>query len=349
MSLVTPHGRDLAIWLSVFTALILYVVGLRFYVITKIRPRPFRVDDALIILSVAAMLALEGPTFWAIHNGLGARTATLEWSHVAVQIKLKVSAFWTWTISTCACKISLLYLYLKLFQLKVVFARIVWALIALNIIYVIVFITFFMTQCKPVWAAWDQVLNPTNCRPSEIHEITSVAVNLFLDLAVVLVPIPVVSKLQMPLSKKIGITAIFSLGFGVIGIMSWRLYTTSHDSKPDLVYDLYILALQSHLELWLGIIAANLPTLGPLIGHISNMKFIQKLSSSSSSSAPLNGIRKFSLVTFGSWGRNPKKGYRDEFYLLEADEERTQKGTLTTRNTVVSVSAEGIEDRNAKP
>jgi hypothetical protein len=52
----------------------------------------------------------------------------------------------------------------------------------------------------------------------DIQEIASVVVNLVLDSAVVLVPVPVVWKLQMPRNKKLGVTAMFSLGVGYVSI-----------------------------------------------------------------------------------------------------------------------------------
>lgn len=64
MSLVSPRGQALAVWLSVFTVVILLITGLRFYIITKLKPRPFHVEDFFIVLSVVALLALEGPAFW---------------------------------------------------------------------------------------------------------------------------------------------------------------------------------------------------------------------------------------------------------------------------------------------
>lgn len=64
MSHVSPHGRDLAIWIAVFTTVIFAVLGLRFYVIFKVKRRDFRLDDAVILLSVAALLAMEGTTLW---------------------------------------------------------------------------------------------------------------------------------------------------------------------------------------------------------------------------------------------------------------------------------------------
>lgn len=90
--------------------------------------------------------------------------------------------------------------------------RAVWIAMALCIAYVPTFITVFMTQCSPVSAAWDPVLSLTNCRPRETHELVSVAINVVLDLMVVLIPIPVIWNLQMPTQKKVAVIGMFSLG-----------------------------------------------------------------------------------------------------------------------------------------
>lgn len=48
--------------------------------------------------------------------------------------------------------------------------------------------------------------------------------------------------------------------------MAWRIYTTYESTKTtDWSYLIVTTALQSHLELWLGILAANLPMMGHLI------------------------------------------------------------------------------------
>ena len=60
----------------------------------------------------------------------------------------------------------------------------------------------------------------------------------------------------------------FSLCFSIVAIMAWRIQSTvARATDLDWNYNLYTTALQSQLELWLGIIAANLPTLAPLISR----------------------------------------------------------------------------------
>lgn len=52
----------------------------------------------------------------------------------------------------------------------------------------------------------------------------------------------------------------------IVAIMAWRIHSTviAGTAVVDFTHNLFLTALQCHLEIWLGIIAANLPTLGPL-------------------------------------------------------------------------------------
>jgi hypothetical protein len=75
--------------------------------------------------------------------------------------------------------------------------------------YPIVFIPIFMTQCKPLAASWNPTLG--QCKPIKRQEYASVSINMALDLMVVALPLPTIWALQMPLSKKMGVSFVFSL------------------------------------------------------------------------------------------------------------------------------------------
>lgn len=64
MSLVSPRGRKLSIWMASFSLLTLLTLALRLYVVLRISKRNLRVDDYLILISVSGLLAMEGTTFW---------------------------------------------------------------------------------------------------------------------------------------------------------------------------------------------------------------------------------------------------------------------------------------------
>ena len=80
--------------------------------------------------------------------------------------------------------------------------------------YAIAFIAIFMTACDPPSAAWalDPMVAVASCHPIQRQEFASVSANMALDLAVVLISLPVLWKLQMPTYKKIQVTGLFRLG-----------------------------------------------------------------------------------------------------------------------------------------
>ncbi|KAI0902484.1 hypothetical protein F4806DRAFT_502256 [Annulohypoxylon nitens] len=342
--MISPHGRDLIVITVLFTLLSLLSIVLRFYTILKISRRPLRLDDYIVTLSTVSMLAVAVAVIVGIRHGTGFRIDELEWSDVAVQIKVQISTLFTWTISTCTCKLAVLFMYLDIFRTDTNFRRVTWVLIALTLCYSPVFIPFFMTQCYPVSAAWDPVLSKTNCRPLKIQELASVAVHLGLDSAIVIAPLPVIWKLKMPRCKKIGVSLAFSVGVGVIATMVWRMiYTTRPDHGSDFTYELFYVSVQAQLEIWLGILAANIPTLGPLMN-----RYTGKISSYASSvgckqkkdSSKLG--HRITLKTFGSSG-NKDRSARQDFYRLDDwnRESGSRQGIMMNRETRVSVEIPG--------
>ena len=62
--------------------------------------------------------------------------------------------------------------------------------------------------------------------------------------------------------------------------MAWRIQSTVEATKSsDPLYYLYFTSLQSHLEVWLGIIGASLPTLAPIASKLIVPAFSRLISS----------------------------------------------------------------------
>jgi hypothetical protein len=103
--------------------------------------------------------------------------------------------------------------------------------------------------------------------------------------------------------------------------MIWRLISTANPRQPpDLVYDAYLLALQSHLELWLGILAANLPALAPLMRNFRGIQWSSYLLKFGSGNSRSEGSSvAISVKTFGrsSGNTGPKRPNRSDFGPLE--------------------------------
>ena len=90
----------------------------------------------------------------------------------------------------------------------------IYAIMFCSVGFAIAFIPIFMTICDPPSALWnlDPMVAFTHCHPIQRQEYASVAANMALDLAVVIVPLPAVWKLQMPVDKKVKVSLMFSLG-----------------------------------------------------------------------------------------------------------------------------------------
>lgn len=180
--------------------------------------------------------------------------------------------------------------------------------------YAVAFIPAFMTQCKPIAASWDPTLG--HCRPIQRQQYASVSVNMTLDLLVGVLPMPTVWALKMSVRKKLSLTFLFSVGLlyavnpvppelrvkyyiihrlirnSTVGIMAWRIQITYQSANgSDAQYFLYYIALQSHLELWLGTICASLPTLAPIASNII-FPAVSKFVSAHRKLLSLNGSRK---------------------------------------------------------
>jgi hypothetical protein len=122
--------------------------------------------------------------------------------------------------------------------------------------------------------------------------------------------------------------------------MTWRIQTTVQSKKEiDWNYGLYITALQSQMELWLGIIAANLPTLAPLSSQLLVPKIKSYFNSTRSNSKQRStrlstqrsaGGRLLSRVVGG--GDSTLK--RDEFNVLNNDDSHLEMGDTRHLNKI---------------
>jgi hypothetical protein len=121
-------------------------------------------------------------------------------------------------------KISILFFYLKVFPGKG-FRYCVYVFIAANIIYGVVFVFMLIFQCNPIpgaWLAWDGEY-PSKCISINLLGWTAAAINIVLDLAVIILPLPELFRLSMSLRKKVQIIMMFAVGFFVTFVSIIRL------------------------------------------------------------------------------------------------------------------------------
>ncbi|KAF1834516.1 hypothetical protein BDW02DRAFT_630296 [Decorospora gaudefroyi] len=141
----------------------------------------------------------------------------------------------------------------------------------------VIMVKISIFSCIPITAIWDFRLRPppmgsgnakclSNITFSQIAFFNTV-VNIATDFLLALLPIPIVWNLSLSLRAKILLALVLSLGIfaSVAGIMKAHVSKTMLNDAERFVYDRY--SMWNFIELDVGIIAASLPTLKPLLNR----------------------------------------------------------------------------------
>ena len=193
-----------------------------------------------------------------------------------------------------ATKSSILILYLRLSRNAHKLLRVAsWVTLAVVNIAGLVLTFFNVFQCIPV----SQVFAPVGtCIPLITLYLASVPVNVITDIAILVLPIPVLTSMQLPRKQKIILIATFGLGTYVIATDVVRIYYLQQSSGPsnsatspllgnevDFSYHASISFMWSAVEVNLGIVCACIPTMKPLISRILPILVENRRSTSCSS------------------------------------------------------------------
>lgn len=129
-------------------------------------------------------------------------------------------------------KLSLLFFYRRLFLVNQKWLRIAWWA---NLVYIMLWSVgatgFYIFQCWPVQWYWMQYYPRYNvaapdgmkgqCNATSVeHVALPLIFGLASDVALLLLPITAILKLQISLPKKIGLTGIFSVGLLYVALVT---------------------------------------------------------------------------------------------------------------------------------
>jgi hypothetical protein len=110
-------------------------------------------------------------------------------------------------------KISILFFLLRVFPSRQ-FRYTIYATMGLVTAYGLAFLLVTAFQCQPVPYSWEQLENPAGgrCNNINLQGWTSAAINIVIDLIILVLPLRNLYKLQMSWKKKVMIMFMFSLG-----------------------------------------------------------------------------------------------------------------------------------------
>lgn len=205
-----------------------------------------------------------------------------------------------------------------------------------------------ITACSPVsysWNRWDPSEHSGHCIDFNAGVFSAAGINIALDFAIILLPVPKLLELEVSWPRKIGILATFSMGtFSIICsiIRLKSLIEWGHTTNPT--WDYNTIAVWSTIEGASTVICANMPQMaGPIkrcwhrsFGKISlyatdklsttkhSGSHALKLSRGQSHGALESGIQKTMSVRAFSQGR--AQSTRSDENLVRAIEYRYSGG-----------------------
>ncbi|KAG6359894.1 hypothetical protein INS49_010947 [Diaporthe citri] len=227
-------------------------------------------EDWVMTVAVVLMIPLAVLSVPLANYGLGKDMWEVEPDNIT---KILYLYFWDELVYLAVLpvtKISILLFYLKIFPKREVKIAI-WVLVGFNIAYLIVFEVISIFQCRPIagaWLAWDKTFEAT-CNDINMQGWMAAALNLVLDLSVIILPLPELAGLSLSLRKKIQILSMFCVGFFVTIVSALRLQSLAKYANTSNVTQDYVeVGYWSTIEVPVGVICACMPAIRSLIATI---------------------------------------------------------------------------------
>lgn len=220
-----------------------------------------------------------------VRKGMGLHADTLPPDNVVMIAKYLVVAEVLYVFNLVWTKLCILLMYYRIFRFPY-FKTWAYVIGTFVILWVICITFLFIFICVPVQKIWNPQI-PGRCINQVGTWIANAVSTIATDVAILLLPIPQVWKLQLRTSEKVAVTVAFGLGFlyvtnfvfhnpksksdlsSVVFTSAYRFSVLFSYSSLDSSYTLAPTVGWTAIEMSAGIISANLPALRPALRFIA--------------------------------------------------------------------------------
>ncbi|MCJ1291626.1 hypothetical protein MMC34_003171 [Xylographa carneopallida] len=240
-----------------------------------------------------------------------------------------------WAAANTLVKISILHLYVTIFP-SPIFRKICYAMMAISTVYFVSILLETFLLCMPFVYNWNKMIEGT-CGNQTLALLMIGSANLIIDAIIVVLPLPLLWRLQLPIWKKIGLLVMFSLGAFTCVVTLLRIIrienTNLADTDPTISGA--IIAQWSILEPTIAIINSCFPTIRPVLHkYVPSPAWAKQLTSKNGSASR----SKLSTHSVLSSKASPSStiGSKKQFQRLEDDMYPLQKVYVSNKTTVPS-------------
>ncbi|KAI9719479.1 MAG: hypothetical protein M1828_006186 [Chrysothrix sp. TS-e1954] len=225
-------------------------------------------DDWFAILAAIISITQSALEIFIAHLGFGKHAATIPPAQLISLLHYLWINIMIWGISIAVPKYSVIFMYARVFQVNKKAVRIsLWALGILNTIFLLYNIFSDAFQCNPVRKAWLGPAVSGTCIDSYGWYLSVNLFDLFIDVIILIFPLPLLWSIQMETRKKVYIMLVFIAGYSVIAVTIGRLITlaqTGHDFAKDPTWITYDFDVWAILEAPLSIFCITIPSMNNL-------------------------------------------------------------------------------------
>ncbi|KAF1360452.1 hypothetical protein EJ07DRAFT_23357, partial [Lizonia empirigonia] len=141
--------------------------------------------------------------------------------------------------------------------------------LALNVMFYTALFLFQFLACRPLAHAWNPLVPGTCVKDKLVVHIVSASINTASDLIIMILPQPVIWRLELGVRRKLGLSAVFLLGGLACATSAIRIYYAIRlYYSTDQTYRAALMGKWAEPELTFGFLAACLPVLPALIKHL---------------------------------------------------------------------------------
>ncbi|OHW98977.1 CFEM domain-containing protein [Colletotrichum incanum] len=249
-----------------------------------LRVSPWGWDDTTIIVayfttdsnSLIAERAGAGRDIWALTPDQITELLLVAMNIPRKALNTNVRQIWyifgvLYFVSLAFIKISIIFLYFRIFPDEK-FRKALWLTQVFNVLLLISFVAAQLALCQPLklaWVGWTKEIEG-KCFNRNVFIILHGAINVALDLWMLILPLTQLYGLHMQIRKKLGVMLMFSIGILAVLIIRSLTAVSAYRIKAVLVFaksynvsasaDSLETALWSHIELCVGVVVACLPS-----------------------------------------------------------------------------------------
>lgn len=195
---------------------------------TRIHLNTFNIDDYVYLLSLAIFIAYTGLLIHVGKYGDGKHQWDVTIADVSKGLELQN------ILEILYCLVMFPIKYVVLRQIEIMFFdhrrntvtyKAIWALIWTNLIFTLSVVLSFICTCIPRKKIWQPDIEG-HCIDSKSLFLSAGAINMAFDYLILVIPLAVVSTLQLSTGKKIRAAAVFIVGIFSCASSTVRVYYT---------------------------------------------------------------------------------------------------------------------------